>query len=790
MPRRTRIQAVVLALAAACGLPTGCGPGPDRKPVGPAASPETPGTRDRDAGDPGTVATAMGGPYLFDRVIALCVGIETYGHVAEAPFAEADARAVGEILRDRYGYAADVTLLGKRATKAAILGKIDEYARTLGERDCFILFFAGHGEVINLPREPGGAPARDGFLIPYEASVALGDHRNPEDWRREAIGMRDLVGRLGSMKARHALAIVDACCSGFMAMRGSLKARHDLHYYLANPSRAVLAATTDDQPATPDEARGHGRFTAALLDELAHWADERKEAASLTDVFQGVGTRVRSASSGPGSARSPMIPMMNTRLGDGGGEFVFIPKSVRKSDVDFVARLASGAGASGESRGHALSGVMARTQDRENLRTTERDVIEAYDALDYRYGVAADREAARWTAVAERHAAQAAAGDPLAMAALYYCYRDGLGAEKSPESAHRWAALACESGTPAGKHALGDCYADGTGVPANRAVADVLFRDAARGGFPPGKLAVAATTLEKLDAAARGERVEYAEGELARMREELSGAAESGLARARRSLSALLIGGKGGFDPDPARAVRLLEDAARGEPASLGSAYAGVVLAELLRKGVPGVLDPDPGRAVAELRRAASAGLAFAQRRLAWACYEGADMPVDDAQAFLWADLADRQGDAEASVLLYEMYAAGRGTPADPVKARELLEKGARAGSAEANLRLGVTLLEEGRDEAMAHLIRAGDLGIPEGWYAAGQLFWGRYRAEELKTPDDARASLPEGRDARMAALYLMKAARAGHPRARSYLGMQPPRAIDWATEQLDQQSK
>ena len=75
--------------------------------------------------------------------------------------------------------------------------------------------------------------------------------------------MRELVACLAAMRAHHVLLIADACCSGFMTKRGGFERRKDLHLLLSEPSRIVLAATTERQAAGEDWKTSHGYFTGA-----------------------------------------------------------------------------------------------------------------------------------------------------------------------------------------------------------------------------------------------------------------------------------------------------------------------------------------------------------------------------------------------------------------------------------------------------------------------------------------------------------------------------------------------
>src|SRR4051794_10509 len=101
MPRRHLRYRVVPYLAALLCLLSACG----RIPTPPPSSegPAEPTTQGQDN------SSQTAEPYLFNRVVALCIGIENYRFVAEAPFAEADAKAVGELLQSRFGFSSDIS---------------------------------------------------------------------------------------------------------------------------------------------------------------------------------------------------------------------------------------------------------------------------------------------------------------------------------------------------------------------------------------------------------------------------------------------------------------------------------------------------------------------------------------------------------------------------------------------------------------------------------------------------------------------------------------------------------
>ena len=392
-------------------------------------------------------------PRLYNRVVVLCIGINDYASpkIKDLSYAEPDATALAERLRTLYGYET-VLLLGKDATRTAIGKKLREYKEQLGEKDVLIVYFAGHGQVIELPSH-----GRAGFLVPQDADLDLDDRGNLDAWAAEALEMRGLVDSLADMRAHHVLLIADACCSGFMTKRGAFEQRKDLHLLLSEPSRVVLAATTERQAAAEDWKTGHGFFTGALLEQVA-----RKEAASVTDLFVEIRKRVSHDA-------KEMLPQM-AKVGDGDGEFVFIPLEVPEHDIQVALR---------GGLEHALKGVYERAMRRVAERTRLEDVLDVFNAVDYRFSTKPREREKVWQEKFERFEENAQIGDELAMVALHYCYAKGLGADKDAEKAYRWAMRAYETGHGAGKHALAHCYAEGLGVGKNKAAAESMLRDSA-----------------------------------------------------------------------------------------------------------------------------------------------------------------------------------------------------------------------------------------------------------------------------------------------------------------------
>lgn len=605
-------------------------------------------------------------PYFFDQAVVLAIGIDDYRYVREVKYAENDAREVGKTLRERYGFTPDY-LLGADATKDAILEKIDNYSERIGENDVFILFFAGHGQVVEIS-EPGQPATREGFLIPHDAQLLLSDHRNTTAWRREAIDMRKLVEQVIGMEAKHVLILADACCSGFMTQRGSnLRARHDLQFLLNHGSRAVIAATTANQQATWDDEQKHGYFSKALIDELDYGAKRRK-AASVLDLFE----RVRFLVSK--ETKASMVPVLNANLSDEPGELVFVPKSISQADVDQVTRLAAREN-SDEGRGkpHILSDVLEKARERANVRTTERQVIEAYEALDYRFSSEPAVKEQYWRSHFERASLNAPTGDVFAMALLHYCYSKGLGTEKDLNAAYRWAREAYDSGMPAGKHVLGRCYLNGIGIEKNEKAAWRLIQEAADRGF-----AISCSTMAFPSLAKPPEKLTKAD--VRKGRDWLEKAAQGGVHGAKVELAILALGQKPGTKYDGDRIMKLLNEAA-----DKGCEHAIFSLADIYSTGLPGIdRDKEKGRELIE--KAANAGFADAQHNLACEYLQAFSnesrlgYEKNPEEAIEWYELAASQGYVKSMYRLLQVFMGQLGVPADHDKARQYCDMAIKHG--------------------------------------------------------------------------------------------------------------
>jgi TPR repeat protein len=654
-------------------------------------------------------------PRFYRRVVTLCIGINEYQSkgITALTLAQADAELFAGIGKKYYGYTPDL-LLGKDATKGAIERKLDAYGTQLGSEDALLVFFACHGDAFDCPKTENGIPIRSrvGYLIPYDADLDPTNKSNLQRWEAECLNMRTLVERIERMNAHHVVLIADACCSGFLTKRGSMEAPEAVNL-LKNKSRTIMSATTQSELAH------EGIFTKVLAARLKGYSDDG-EAASITDVFQQLRPEVCRKK---GGAMTPQI----SHVGDGDGEFLFLPLSIPEQSVALV-KEAIQAATPDYDKLSAVRGVLDRARKRAGRKTDMATVIAAASAPNYWYGDDAAGKAEYWRGIRDNLLENAAWGDALAMAGLHYCYARGLGEkEEKPnhEEAYRYAHMAMDVSKPPGVGAflLGRCYRRGIGVPKNEATAKVLYERSAEQGFVMANAGLADMILAGKPNAER----------VATARALLEEACAAKIPFAAHDLARAYADGKlPGIPQDIDKAVELFKTAS-----DQGYQESTFCLYFLYAAALPGYPPKDVALAERYLRSAAASGFAGAQHALGLSLCSGPqiehllNLEKDDVQAKRWLELAARQKHPDA--LLYLASAHGSGViptfELNHEAARTYLETALKLGCREAYTLQGMWCLQNNgvyphdMSKAFQCFQRAAQLGEPRGCAALGQMY-------------------------------------------------------------------
>jgi uncharacterized caspase-like protein len=239
------------------------------------------------------------------KLHALLVGVDRYASGAIAPlrWARADAEEFAQLLEDGLHPAQREVrlLLDEAATRRTVAAEVgDRLARTAGEGDLVLLYFACHGSP---------EVERDGQ--PISRHLVLHD-TDPEQLFASGV---DLDNDLTAMLQRFAgpqwvLVVIDACFSGIAGGRTFEGPRYrrnrSIYRDVRSPislddmqlgeGRIILTACDDNQVAREGKELRHGLFTYHLLDSLRR--PRPTATVSILRIHEEVRTAVLEASGG------------------------------------------------------------------------------------------------------------------------------------------------------------------------------------------------------------------------------------------------------------------------------------------------------------------------------------------------------------------------------------------------------------------------------------------------------------------------------------------------------------
>lgn len=246
----------------------------------------------------------------FGRYRALVIGNSHYQQLPGTPTAEADARAIAELLESRYGFEVDLLI---DATRFDIMSSLNQLRRELTEADHLLVYYAGHGV--------RDAVGENTYWQPVDA-----DPESPANWIPNAV----VTEHLDIIPARHALVVADSVYSGLRTRssiarlpRGMTDEQRYFHVkrLLDRRSRLVLTSGTETPVAASSRAE-HSRFSSRLLEVLRD-NDSVLEASSLYFEVN------RKLSESP-ETRIPVDFATLKWARNDLGEFFFVPKVVPK----------------------------------------------------------------------------------------------------------------------------------------------------------------------------------------------------------------------------------------------------------------------------------------------------------------------------------------------------------------------------------------------------------------------------------------------------------------------------
>jgi hypothetical protein len=253
----------------------------------------------------GGMAVPAAEPVLSEgRYYALVIGNSSYLHVSPLKTAGEDARAVAEVLRQRYGF--ETTLL-LDADRQQVISALNFFRRGMDENANLLIYYAGHGYY---DRE-----ADKGYWLPVDA--------RPDD-NANWISADDITTNTRVIPAQHILIVADSCYLGTSyraaeATISTLSAPPTREKYIekmyTRKSRALMASG-GNEPVEDGGGGKHSVFASAFLRGLS---EMEPGTFTGTELFRGY---VQESVAGRAKQTPEYNPLRNS--GHDSGDFVFV----------------------------------------------------------------------------------------------------------------------------------------------------------------------------------------------------------------------------------------------------------------------------------------------------------------------------------------------------------------------------------------------------------------------------------------------------------------------------------
>lgn len=246
----------------------------------------------------------------FGRYYALVIGNQNYERLPDLDTARADAQAVAEVLRSRYGF----TVIPRYdANRYEILYILNELRNRLTPNDNLLIYYAGHGAIDQ---------ANDrGNWLPVDA-----DPKNRANW----ISNVEITDILNAMQAKHVLVIADSCYSGTLTdtsvaeLDADAPAKEQQTWQRKVYEKRSRTALTSGglAPVLDGGGGGHSVFAKALLGVLS------QNAGVLVGAHLGdeVAARVRYAAERQHFEQEPEYAPIK-HAGHEAGDFLLVPRA-------------------------------------------------------------------------------------------------------------------------------------------------------------------------------------------------------------------------------------------------------------------------------------------------------------------------------------------------------------------------------------------------------------------------------------------------------------------------------
>ncbi|GAA4087989.1 caspase family protein [Zhongshania borealis] len=250
----------------------------------------------------------------FGRYYALVIGNRNYAQIESLQTPINDAREIGEILEKQYGFQVQLLLDSDRLT---VMKAINELHNVLTEKDNLLIYYAGHGSMINVGERDTG------YWLPINADPPPND----ASW----VSNEFISNHLGRIEAKRVLVIADSCYGGllssapghlFFGQNSTTSSNEYIKYKLPRRSRLLLSSG-GDKPVIDDGGSNHSVFAQELIEALR----SNTGVLSAPDLYASIRGPVKARAAGNKFIQEPVYKSIKG-AGHEVGDFFFVPKTL------------------------------------------------------------------------------------------------------------------------------------------------------------------------------------------------------------------------------------------------------------------------------------------------------------------------------------------------------------------------------------------------------------------------------------------------------------------------------
>lgn len=250
----------------------------------------------------------------FGRYYALVIGNRNYAQLENLQTPLNDAREIGSILENQYGFQVQLLLDTDRLT---VMKAINELHSVLTDKDNLLIYYAGHGSMINIGERDTG------YWLPINADPPPND----ASW----VSNEFVSNHLGRIQAKRVLVIADSCYGGllssapghlFFGQNSTSTNSEYIKYKLPRRSRLLLSSG-GDKPVIDEGGDNHSVFARELIDALRR----NTGVLSAPDLYASIRGPVKARAAANQFIQEPVYKSIKG-AGHEVGDFFFVPNTL------------------------------------------------------------------------------------------------------------------------------------------------------------------------------------------------------------------------------------------------------------------------------------------------------------------------------------------------------------------------------------------------------------------------------------------------------------------------------